>query len=488
MDRLVTRPCESPLPTTNPKTFYPNPLSKDFHLFESRFGPHILTVDRSKIFDLDRTSARNIRQLLEQEDDLEPWVGDHLRAQFAGLANGPAISSEPIAAPPLRSLSLNVAQSCNLACKYCYADGGAFGGRTQMMPFGVAEQAIERLLMEAEPGVDLVIGFMGGEPLLNRGLIHHIANYASRRGRETQHPIRFSLTTNATLVTPSDASLFARHRFNISVSIDGPPGLNNLQRPTHSGRGSYDATLKGLKHLLSNRPAHLSARSTVTPLSGRLLSILEHSLELGVDDAGFAPVLVSPDREMAFKRKDFEVFLNHMIECGEACKQHLLKGSRFPFTNFETALNEIHRGSHRPYPCGAGAAYLSVNARGKLYACHRLVDAEDWAMGSVQKGSDLEARQALLNRTHVDGIEPCCSCWARYLCGGGCYHEVSQRGRIGCDYIRGWLDFCLTAYAELSTQVPQYFCDANQFFASVPPPPLLQARPPGSTGDSIPKQ
>jgi uncharacterized protein len=54
-------------------------------------------------------------------------------------------------------------------------------------------------------------------------------------------------------------------------------------------------------------------------------------------------------------------------------------------------------------------------------------------------------------------MEPCRGCWARYLCGGGCYHEVERRGRIGCDYIRGWLEFCLESYAELSSMRPDYF-------------------------------
>lgn len=62
---------------------------------------------------------------------------------------------------------------------------------------------------------------MGGEPLLNRQLIHHITRYASQRGQETRHKVRFSLTTNGTLVTEEDAALFAEYRFNVSVSLDG---------------------------------------------------------------------------------------------------------------------------------------------------------------------------------------------------------------------------------------------------------------------------
>ncbi len=57
----------------------------------------------------------------------------------------------------------------------------------------------------------------------------------------------------------------------------------------------------------------------------------------------------------------------------------------------------------------------------------------------------------------MDRAEPCRSCWARYLCGGGCYHEVARRGRPGCDYIRGWLAFCLRAYVELSESAPEFF-------------------------------
>ena len=145
------------------------------------------------------------------------------------------------------------------------------------------------------------------------------------------------------------------------------------------------------------------------------------------------------------------------MACGEVALAELSAGRRYPFGNFETALHQIHRGSHRPYPCGAGAAYLSANADGDLFACHRLIDDPSYAMGDVTAGSDRSARARHLAASHVDRMQPCRSCWARYLCGGGCYHEVSRRGRVGCDYIRGWLAFCLRAYVELLAARPTYF-------------------------------
>ena len=79
------------------------------------------------------------------------------------------------------------------------------------------------------------------------------------------------------------------------------------------------------------------------------------------------------------------------------------------------------------------------------------------AMGTLDGGIDRAWQQEWLSERHVDRQEPCCSCWARYLCGGGCHHEVIHRGRTACDYIRGWLDYTLAAYARLYDARPQYF-------------------------------
>ena len=73
-------------------------------------------------------------------------------------------------------------------------------------------------------------------------------------------------------------------------------------------------------------------------------------------------------------------------------------------------------------------------------------------MGSLADGVDRRRRADWLAERHVHRQEPCGTCWARYLCGGGCHHEVIRRGRPACDYIRGWLHYCLEAYLRLSAR------------------------------------
>ena len=426
---------------------------RDFHVFRSSMGRHVYIGDGSRIYDLPA--------------DLPPVPGA-VDALVRSVSGGtPRIDGRPLPPPPLQTLSLNVAQACNMSCTYCYADEGAFGSRPGLMGIEVACASVDRLVADAAPGADLVIGFMGGEPFLNRRLLHAVMPYATRAAQATGRTMRFSLTTNATLIEPQDVKLLSRFPVQVTVSIDGPKALHDACRPMRSGASSYDKLLAslGLFERLG-RPRHLAARITVSARQRNLLEILDHVLGLGFDSAGFSPVLVSPNAGDEFTTSDFEWFLAGMKACGTKAAGQILAGKRYPFSNFETAMQELERGSHRPYPCGAGAAYLSVGADGAMFACHRLVGDEDHRLGDVRSGTDLAARTIHLQVRHVDRQEPCKSCWARSLCGGGCYHEVDRRGRPACDYVRGWLEHCLSSYVELKAKAPQYFTAPDQWFAA----------------------
>ena len=440
--------------------------ASEVRVFRSTHGAHLFVADGSRVYDLPAATADRLDAWLaggpapgqagDQGEDQALWdaVGLFTRE------SAPRIDGRPLAPPPLASISLNVMQACNMSCGYCYADEGRFGGRARAMTAEVARATVDRLITEAAPGADLVLGYMGGEPLLHRELVHDITRYAVRAAERAGHRIRFSLTTNLTTVEPRDAALFEEFPFTVSVSLDGDREANDAVRRVRDGSSAYDRVRRGLEVLAGHgRPRHLSARVTVTSRTGELLPVLEHLIGLGFDEVGFAAVLVSPDPALAINPAGFPLLLERMVACGEVALAELTAGRRYPFGNFETALHQIHRGSHRPYPCGAGAAYLSANAEGELFACHRLVDDPAFAMGDVASGPDRAARAGHLARSHVDRMEPCRDCWARYLCGGGCYHEVSRRGRVGCDYIRGWLGFCLRAYVELSASRPAYFDD-----------------------------
>jgi uncharacterized protein len=201
----------------------------------------------------------------------------------------------------------------------------------------------------------------------------------------------------------------------------------------------------------------VSARVTVTPRNLDLLQTLNEFLDLGFHSVGFSPMLSSPAGRDEMEADSLRTMLEQMMACGNEFERRFLAGERYPFANLLNALREIHRGTHRPYPCGAGAGYLAVSAEGGLFACHRFVGDEPGAMGDLATGVDQQRQNRWLADRHVHRQEPCRSCWARYLCGGGCHHEVIHRGRPACEYIRGWLHYCLGAYVRLLAARPDFF-------------------------------
>jgi uncharacterized protein len=426
-----------------PLTFAPPPASPaKFHLLagEPRLA---FLVEGSRLFEIDATFYGDLTSG-------DPEAGRSL-LEMAGIAPIPANPAEQLSPPT--ALSLNIAQACNLACRYCYADEGRFGGRAELMSEEVAFAAVDRLLAGAR-GKSVTVGFIGGEPLLNRPVLHATVAYASDRARERQR-VRFSITTNATLVTASDIELFRRHAFGISVSLDGSEAVNDANRRAHDGTSSWGAAVERVAPLL-NEPGSvkLTARATVTRPNLCILERIDALSAAGFREVGVAPVRTSPVPGLAMRENDWPRLMAEFVRAGDAEFSRASEGLPLRFSNLVTALKQIHHGSARRLPCGAGANYLSVSTSGEYFACHRTIGDARFRM-SASEGDG--ARERFLSAHDVDRQPVCSSCWARYLCGGGCHAEVAASGRSGCDYIRGWLEYCLRFYDRLIRIRPDFF-------------------------------
>lgn len=417
------------------------PQSPHAHLISSAIGGHVFVADGSRLFDADPDLFAELRATGDLAGVLDR----------VGLGGPPQIDDEPLADPPLHALSLAIAQKCNLGCTYCYAQQGEFGGAAKNMTRETADRAVDLLVNNAEPGARLNLAFLGGEPLGNRATLRAVTRRAADLARDRGTGLTFSITTNGTLLNESDADFFEEFGFAVTVSLDGPAEVHDQLRPTKGGQGSFERIMRNLRPLLAlQRRMQVTARVTVTPKNLGLRETLDAFLAEGFHSVGFSPLLRSPNGGDEMQADALELMLGEMIDCGREFERRARAGRRYAFANMVNAMREIGKGTHRPYPCGAGAGYLGVSADGDLAACHRFVGDDEGAMGNLQDGLDRTRRGTWLSDRHVHRQEPCRRCWARYLCGGGCHHEVIRRGRPACDYIRGWLHYCLEAYLRLS--------------------------------------
>jgi uncharacterized protein len=432
------------------------PVNPAFHLFES-IGYHVLIPDGSRIYKITENIHQKLEELLEKDDviEIDRWLIEN------DLQSLGKINDQPVSDPPLTSISLAIAQKCNLGCSYCYAQQGEFGVKPKNMPLEKAIAAVDLLFAQNMGAHKMNIAFLGGEPLANREALQAVTRYAKERSEAESKRINFSITTNGTLLTEDDADFFEKYGFSVTVSLDGVGEIHDRLRPFKGGKGSYERIIRNVEPLLAlQKNMQVSARVTVTPLNLCLKETLDELIRLGFHSVGFSPMLSSPGGNNEMDSVSLETMLENMIACGQEFEKNLVAGKRYPFSNMSTALKEIHRGTHRPYPCGAGAGYLGVSASGELAACHRFVEDKKGYFGNLEEGIDRERQQAWLTERHVHRQEPCKSCWARYLCGGGCHHEVINRGRPACDYIRGWLNYVLQAYIRILDQRPDFFYPA----------------------------
>lgn len=161
---------------------------------------------------------------------------------------------EPREWPNRLDVVLKLAERCNLACPYCYyffKENDLHKSGPALIPESTVRETAAFLRRGAEE-LDIqhmFIGLHGGEPLLLPKQRFDALCRILREELGDVTNVHLGLQTNGTLVDDDWIELFSRHDVMVGVSIDGPPHVHDAARPDHRGRGSYEATVRGLRLL-----------------------------------------------------------------------------------------------------------------------------------------------------------------------------------------------------------------------------------------------
>jgi uncharacterized protein len=453
----------------------------EMHRFRAAGRHFAFLVPSSMILELDG-EARSILDALEQGPQpaeilaITPGSREALRelAKVGAVARqgAPVFPLSqlaiPPAAPPLSTLVLNVTNSCNLSCRYCYEYGDdrlEWPEKTAAMDAETARRSVELLLAQSGRNRKLQLTFFGGETLLNWKVIRPTVDYARRRAAEEGKFIDFSLTTNATLLTLEIIQWLAENHIGVTVSIDGPAELQDEMRVYSSGRGSYDVVAPRIKELLRvYRSRPIGARVTLTSRTIEIPRIFDHLIdEVGFYEVGFAPVTSSPGRDYAVDGAGLDRVLDQFQQLADKYVEGALENRYVGFSNLSDMLTEIHQGVAKAYPCGAGLGLLGVAPGGEVGLCHRFAGSGDHDFGHVTTGVDASKRSEHLAKGHIDKRTDCSTCWVRSLCAGGCYHEAQVRygdrfkpNLHYCDWIRSWTALGLEVYGTILDGNPAF--------------------------------
>ncbi len=367
---------------------------------------------------------------------------------------------------PLSTIILNVNTGCNLACTYCYKEDLTTPAKGQKMGFETARASFELLLKQAHARDRVNVVFFGGEPLSNMPLIRELVAYAAPRAAGLGKVVDFSLTTNATLLTPELVDWFDAHRFALTVSMDGPKALHDANRKTVGGKGSYDLVARNVRMLLARyRSRPVGVRVTLTRGVTDVIGIHDHlKYNLGFHEVGFGPATSGPIAVFNLDDNALKQVFEDMKALGRRYVEAACRGENIGFSNMHQLLTDIAQGTKKAVPCGAGLGMLAVDRQGDLHLCHRFVGSNQPTYGNVTKGIDLPKLAGFIEGAQDRSAYGCKTCRIRSICAGGCYHEAYARQGDPyapvwhyCDLMRDWVDFGIESYVRIMQANPSFF-------------------------------
>lgn len=428
-------------------------MHKDYHHFQVN-GDSLLSLSTGEVFLLDDLGADLIRSgkttALEAVEALKgSYDADKIATAFTELSK---ILSRPPADhsshnPPrmLRALCLNVTHRCNLACGYCFAER-LTGDRACDMTGETAGKALD-FLFEKSHGVNrLQVDFFGGEPLMVIDVVKDAVKHGRILEKNSEKQFLFTLTTNATLLTPEIIDFIEENRISLILSLDGPEGVNDKFRKYRNGGGSFSQIIKNIRSVRDRlKPDDYYIRGTYTAETPDILETLKFFDSEGFYNVSLEPVSASGDKSYAFSEESLREILDSYHK---AARWMLDKNLKFYHFNLETD-NPLCL-TRRITGCGAGVEYMAVDPAGDLYPCHQFVEFENFRLGSVYRGIENREMSDLFRNSTLYGKEGCGSCWARFYCGGGCHFQhfitngsIDKPARFQCDIFKGRLEGAL---------------------------------------------
>lgn len=369
---------------------------------------------------------------------------------------------------PLSTIVLNVNTGCNLACTYCYKEDLTTPAKGEKMAFDTARKAVELLIGQAvAAGRERInIVYFGGEPLSNMPLIREVTDWVLPVAARQGLAVDFSLTTNATLLTEALVDWFDTHRFALTVSMDGPKALHDVNRLTVGGKGTYDVVAGKVRMLLARyRSRPVGARVTLTRGVADVIAIHDHLInDLGFAEVGFGPATSGPISVFNLDAEALKRAFEDMKTLGRRYVEAACRGENIGFSNMHQLLTDIAQGTKKAVPCGAGLGMLAVDKAGDLHLCHRFVGSNQPTYGNVDTGIDVPKLGAFIEKAQDRSEYGCKTCRIRSICAGGCYHEAYARQGDPfkpvwhyCDLMRDWVDFGIEAYVRIAQANPSFF-------------------------------
>lgn len=391
----------------------------------------------------------------EAYDEIEELVKEGIlysEDQYEEIAHGSMDDRDYI-----KAVCLNIIHGCNLRCKYCFADEGEYHGHKGVMDIDTAKKAIDYVVKRSGPRRNIEIDLFGGEPTMIMDTIKEIIAYAREHEKEWKKNIRFTMTTNATLLNDEMMDFMDKEMGNIILSLDGRKEVNDNVRIKVDGSGSYDDILPNIKKMIDKRTEGKMyfVRGTFTRANTDFYEDVKAMVNEGFREISIEPVVLENGHPLALREEDLPTIFDNYDKLYEEMRRRKVEGDEFKFYHFNIDLQGGPCVYKRISGCGAGFEYVAITPQGEVYPCHQFVGKEEYKLGSIWDDTYDAELGKKFKKAHIYNKPKCKDCWARFYCSGGCQaNNVNFNGdmnipyEIGCKMQKKRIECAIALKAE----------------------------------------
>ncbi len=427
------------------------------HVFQYHDHFYIYDTGSASLHECDETTAKVLKgeTIGLSDEEVKEAMRDVDGLKQEGLLYADEVKTYPIKSDEVKALCLHVSHDCNLRCRYCFADEGAYHSVRETMNFNTAKAAIDFLLGNSGKRKVLEVDFFGGEPLMNLEVVKKTVCYAKEEGAKLGKKFLFTTTTNGLLLDDETIGFLNEEMENVVLSLDGRKDVHDAVRKTVSGKGSFDVVIEKIKKFVRARgDKHYYVRGTFTAKNPDFAKDVLFLADNGFDSVSMEPVVTDisdlqiTEEMLPRIEQEYETLADEYIKREE-------EGKGFLFFHFNVDLEGGPCLQKRVSACGAGNEYFSVVPNGDIYPCHQFAGDKDFIMGNVLDGKLNGEIRKKFAESCLFTRKKCGDCFAKFICSGGCnannYHyngDIDEPYEMTCAMMKKRIECALHILAR----------------------------------------
>ncbi len=258
----------------------------------------------------------------------------------------------------ISNLTFIVTGDCNYDCAYCPQKK-----EKKTINHYTIKTAVDFFYPFLEDKDNIYISFYGGEPLLAFEQLEHAVLMVLEKNKRGNKKIKFSVTTNGSLLTDEKLEFFDRHKFLLVMSFDG------LAQDKGRKKGTLDQMVRVMKRVQEYPGINFEINSVFSP---QTVNDFSESLLFIIEQQGPAITFnISTIEE--WSSADLETLKKELEQLTDFLVLYYKKKGKIPVKNFQAQVPAAGPGPGI-FRCSAGGKRMAVTPEGDLWGCFLFYD------------------------------------------------------------------------------------------------------------------